>query len=237
MNSGVMTRVAPALIAMQPLLNRLVFHGIETCRGQLDSAAARVRPPVSRTVALHALATSVVERMAPELSAAGFIKIRRGADHEEWGYRDLVHIVLSSATGSETESVDSMAREYAVLLTRTAPVGDGTAMRVSMRVSTPVAQLALYWRAHEASGASIMESEWIEDLIELVVRRREIIDEVSAAPTELRELIARSAGKFIAEDGCRWVLRRALPDTRQVPAFAEHSRERFVRLAALAAEP
>lgn len=227
------TRVAPALIAMQPLLNRLVFHGIETCRGQLDSAAARVRPQVSRTVALHALATAVVERMAPELTAAGFTRIRRGTGHEEWGYRDLVRIVLSSATGSEAESADSMAREYAVLLTRTTPVSDGTAMRVS----TPVAQLALYWSAHETSGAGIMESEWIEDLIELVVRRREIIDEVSAAPTELRELIARSAGKFIAEDGCRWVLRRALPDSRQVPAFAEHARARFVQLVALGTEP
>lgn len=233
MNRGVMSRVAPALVAMQPLLNRLVFHGIETCRGQLDSAAARMRPPVSPTVALYALATAVVERMAPELTAAGFTRIRRGADHEEWGFRGLVRIVLSSATGNEKESADSMAREYAVLLTRTAPVSDGTAMRVS----TPVTQLALYWRAHEASGASIMESEWIEDLIELVVRRREIIDEVSAAPMELRELIARSARKFITEDGCRWVLRRALPDSRQVPAFAEHARERFVRLAALATEP
>lgn len=233
MNSGVMSRIAPAVIAMQPLLNRLVFHGIETCRGQLDASAARVRPPVSGTVTLHALATAVVERMAPELTAAGFIRIRRGAEHEEWAYRDLMRIVLSSATGSETESADAVAREYAVLLTRVARVTESSAVRVS----TPVAQLALYWRAHEASGATIMESEWIEDLIELVVRRREIVEEVVTAPTELRELIARAAGQFVAADGCRWVLRRALPDTRQVPAFAEHARARFVRLAALAAGP
>ena len=117
-----------------------------------------------------------------------------------------------------------------MLLTRTVDLDDG----YSVRVSNVAAQLALYWHAHLASRSAATESEWVEEMIELVMRRGEIVDDVRSAPTELRMIVAGAAKAFVANDSCRWILRRALPDARHTPAFVERARDRFLQLAALA---
>ena len=214
---------------MKPLLNRLVFHGIQTCRDLLDPTAVRVRPSAECIVSFHALATTALERVTADLGVAGFVRKSRIADRETWMYRDGVRITISPATVDKPDSPDAIAREYAVLLTRAITLGDHTAIRVSGIAS----QLAMYWCAYNASGARLTESEWIEDIIELVVQRREIVDEVGSAPIELRTIIARAAANFVVNRSARWVLRRALPDARQVPSFVECAHVKFVRLAAL----
>ncbi|MCX5754527.1 MAG: hypothetical protein NTX19_00190 [Gemmatimonadetes bacterium] len=224
-----MARFTPAASAMKPLLNRFVFHGIQTCRGQLSSTAARVRFTSPRVMTLQALTTAAPERVAPELKAAGLVRVSRTADCEEWAHGSDLRLVLSSAASDQPESPNSVARDFAVLLTRTLALADDCAVRVSALVP----QLALYWQAHDASNSSVGESEWLEDVIELVVRRDTIVDEVGAAPQELSEIIANASARFVASDSCRWVLRRALPDAREVPGFVEHARDRFIRLAAL----
>ena len=98
-----------------------------------------------------------------------------------------------------------------------------------------VPQLALYCQAHDSINSLVGESEWLEDIIELVVRFDTIVDDVAAAPQELREIIATASARFVASDSFRWILRRALPDAREAPAFVEHARERFVCIAALGA--
>ena len=178
----------------------------------------------------HALATTAMERLTPELIAAGFVRTARRATAETWTHGETVRLVISAAAGNEPESPETIVGEYAVLLTRTVDFEDGR----SVRISNVAAQLALYWQAHVASRAATTESEWVEEMIELVMRRGEIVDDVRSAPAELRLIVAGAAKAFVASDSCRWILRRALSDARHTPAFVETARDRFLQLAALA---
>jgi len=214
---------------MRPLLNRIVFHGIETCRGLLDEPRSRVRSVAERRLVIRALATVTPDRLAPELSDAGLTRIRRTLDTEVWVFGDSVQLHLAPSGGADADSADAVAREYAILLTRTADLGEGCAVRVS----TIPAQLAMLWSAHTASRAAFTDSGPLEDMIEIVVLRRAIVEDVANAPAELRSLVAQASRAFLAHDGCLWVLRRALPDARLVPAVAMRARDRFVLLAEL----
>jgi hypothetical protein len=227
LDSAVRGAIAPMAKAIRPLLNRLVFNGIATCRGLFAQGSARVRIAAGPGVVIHAIATGAIERIAPELSSAGLTRRSRTAAREEWVHGDRVHLVVSSSGGAEPDSPAAVATEYAALLTRTVPFDDG----VTIRVSALPAQVALFWLAHTSSKLPVTESEWIEDLIELVVRRDEIVEEIAAAPDELRGIIAEGAARFIADDAARWTLRRSLPDARQVPGIADAALDRFARIA------
>ena len=231
MNCAVQAALTPVAVAIKPLLNRLVFHGIETCQDLLDPAGPRVRQGARPVLTIHALATTSLERVTHDLVTAGLVRQRRRAPYqEELGYGERVRLLVTPVSADDQDSPDAVAREFAVLLTRAVALAPDCAVRVS---AVP-AQLALFWRAHVASGAPITESEWIEDIIELVMGRHQVVDDVSSAPPELRAVTTHAAAEFLADDACRWVLRRTLRDARQVPAVIEDARGLFAQLAALA---
>lgn len=225
-NNATCTALAPAAVAMRPLLNRIVLHGIETCRGLLDEPGSRVRSPAGPRVLVNALATVALDRLAPELSAAGLTRTRRGPEVEHWEFGSAVQIHVTTQSTGEADSADAVAREYAVLLTRSVAL-DGNC---SVRVSALPAQLALLWCLHVSADAAFIDSERLEDMVEIVMGRRTIVEDVAAAPVELRAMVSRASRSLAAHDGLLWVLRRALPDARLVPAVAARARERFARL-------
>ena len=211
---------------MRPVLNRIVFHGIETCRGLFDEPGSRVRSPAGSGVLVNALTTVALDRLAPELSAAGLARTRRGSEVEHWEFGSTVQLHVTPQSTGEADSVAATAREYAVLLTRSV-VLDGNC---SVRVSALPAQLALLWCSHESANAAFIDSERLEDMVEIVMGRGSIVEDVAAAPAELRAMVSRASRALVAHDGLLWVLRRALPDARLVPVVAVRARERFARL-------
>ena len=227
-----MTRLTlmPMAAAIKPLLNRLVFYGIETCRGQLDDRTMRVRGGAGCGVSVHALVTTPLERVVPELIAAGGRRVQHHAYRDEFAFGERVRLTIATAIGGAQDAPETIAREYGVLLTTGVSLGADS----TVRISTIVPQLALLWMAHRAERAPLPESIWIEDVIEIVLRRGEIMADMAAAPAELQTLIARQTQAFVEADSCLRILRRALPDARHVPALAIRARERFRSLAARA---
>ena len=221
---------AGALATLRPFLNRLVFYGVDTCRAELDRNTA-VRSPTFPLRELHALTTGQLSRLAPELNAAGLQRQSRTPAGERWVASGTLLLTLESAAEATGDDAATGILEYATLLTTTAKLDSGETVRVC---SLP-AQIALIWRAHVRSGADFSASAWTEDLVELVVRRHQILDDVATLPPELRAAIARAAATFAGSDAALWTLEHALPEARTAPGLADEALKRFHQLAALAA--
>jgi hypothetical protein len=230
MDQKVLSEFTGAVMRLRPILNRLVFFGIETCRGQFDSAE-RVRSSELPLRKLHALTTGPLQRLSPELTTLGFSRTGRQGGREVWNLGDGVTVELESSADDYGADAEGGILEYATLLTRTISLESGDAARVS---ALP-AQLALLWRAHRQSGLEFSASPWAEDLIELVVRRAGIYADAAALPPELRAVVARSAAEFASSETALWTIERALPDARSASGCAGVALARFRQLASLAA--
>jgi hypothetical protein len=221
---------APHAAQLRPLLNRFVFYGIETCRGFLDSREL-VRWPALPVRNIRVLTTSPLTRLATELVAAGFHRIGKADGAERWEATTGLALYLESSSDATGEDADSGILEYATLMTVSMTLESGD----SLRVSALPGQIALLWRSHLRSGLEFSASPWAEDMIELVVRRSSIRDDVAALPAELRTTIARSAAAFAASEAAIWTLESAIPDARATPGVAAIALDRFRAIAALAA--
>jgi hypothetical protein len=214
-----------------PLLNRVVFFGIVTCRDQFD-ALTRVRAPSTVPLEFNALSTTSLDRFGGELTAAGWKRITRTNHTERWASPLGIGLSLEAVAADGGDSPDSAMLEYASLMTRSLSVGSG----IAVRVSAVAAQVPLLWRLHTRTGLDFSASPWVEDLIEIVVRRSGIVAEIGALPAELRTMVARSAEAFAASEAALWTIERALPDARTTPGFAARGLDRFRAIAALAIE-
>jgi hypothetical protein len=217
---------------IRPLLNRLVYFGVETCRGQLGSRDA-VRAPVLPVRIFRALTTSQLTRLAPELTALGYRRTGKAGGAERWEGAESDTLELESSAESFGAEAESGILEYATLMTVSVGLESGD----SVRVAALPAQIALLWRSHLRDGKEFSASVWAEDLIEIVVRRVTIREDVASLPEELRASIAKSAGEFAASESALWTIERALPDARTAPGCAALALERFRQIAALATVP
>jgi hypothetical protein len=212
-----------------PLLNRVVFFGVATCRDQFD-AVTKVRSPATTPLEFHALSTGSLDRLGSEMTSAGWKRLSRGKQAERWASPSGIVLSLEGGATDASDSPDAVLLEYASLMTRSMPAGPAT----SVRVSAVAAQVPLLWRLHARSGLAFSASLWVEDLIEIVVRRSGIISEIAALPEELRQMVARSAGAFADSEASLWTIERALPEARTTPGFAAQGLDRFRAIAALA---
>lgn len=210
-----------------PALNRLVFFGIEWCRPHF-SAPGRVRATPNNWTALHALSTSSLERLAPDLTSAGWSKFGRDRKGEIWT-RGARRLTIEAVPPNTDGDLDAIALEYACLLTRTISVGEA----VTLRASALPAQLLLFWRMHAQSGADFTASAWVEDAIELVARRPAAEDDIASLPEEMRHLVAGAVAAFCAREAALWTIDRALPDARLAPGLSMKVLQRFGRIAAM----
>jgi hypothetical protein len=119
-----------------------------------------------------------------------------------------------------------MVHEYAVLLTETRHVAAG----VQARITTPGAQIPLWWAAHRSTQLPLVESPWVEDILEALLGRAAIEAEISGLPGELSE-VARDAAKAIAADpSSGWLLARILVGARETPRLTDAAIQRLRRL-------
>jgi hypothetical protein len=147
---------------------------------------------------------------------------------ENWVYLEALTLEIeSSDPGGEANTAATIAREYATLLTRSIVL----AGECPVRVAGLPAQIALLWSAHLAAQHAMPDCPHVEDMIEIVMRRAAIVDDVLAAPEELRYIVAQAAREFAFDDSSQWALRRALPDARLAPGIVARAHGRFVKLA------
>lgn len=221
--------LASVATELGPLLNRVVFFGIATCRDQFD-AVTKVRAPAAPPGELHALSTTSLDRFGGELTAAGWKRLSRSRDGERWSSPSEIALSLEAAAQEGSDAPDAAVLEYASLMTRALPVGPAGVIRVS----AIAAQVPLLWRLHARTGLAFSASPWVEDLIEIVVRRSGIVGEIGALPEELRAMVSRSAAAFADSEAALWTIERALPDARTTPGFAARALDRFRAIAAFA---
>jgi len=179
----------------------------------------------------HATVTATVplDRLGAELAQAGFRRSARTPTADTWGIGDGATLRIHASAAEASDLEDTMVREYATLLTNVAATAEGTAVRVTVPAALP----AVWWWRHRASAAPVEDSPEIEDIIELVVRHPDLAKEVSQLPDELRRVVSAVAQRIATDDGCTWVIARALPDARYTPDVVNGVVDRFCRLAQL----
>lgn len=211
------TLLVPTIEALRPVLNRVVFSGLPTCRGLLDVASPRVRIVESTALQLDLHATSALDRLGGELATNGVVRRSQRDGSESWSADAHTELRAWGPPSEIGASDESAVREYAVLLTRSEPISDTLTIRVT---ALPV-QLALWCVMHAHSTRAAIDSPWIEDLIAVVVGRRDCIAELRALPSELRAVVADGIGAFVASQACRWVIGRIVVEARTTPQLID----------------
>ncbi|MDZ7630295.1 MAG: hypothetical protein U5K74_02760 [Gemmatimonadaceae bacterium] len=104
---------------------------------------------------------------------------------------------------------------------------------LDVQIASATAFLAMKWEAFAGRGAADpMSSHDLEDLITIVAGRDGIVDDVNAAPDEVRHFIHEQTAAFLAAEWAPAILEGNLPDARRVPGLVNEVAARFQRLAA-----
>lgn len=214
--------------AIKPVLNRVVFSGVPICRGWFDSTSPRARISDLLPIRIDLHATAPLERLGTEVAAAGVQRQSYRDGSEAWIADPRVSLrVWGPVDGSATG--DAVVRDYAVLLTRSETIEQGTAIRVT---TLPV-QIALWCAAHRATAPAALDSPWIEDVVTAILARREIVTELRALPGEVRAVVADVVSEFLAASACRWILGRMIVEARSTPSLVGVVINRLESVAAL----
>jgi hypothetical protein len=178
----------------------------------------------SRLPELSAVAAGSPEKLAPEFVAGGFALTQRTATYVRWTRADELDLSLLVPTPDETG--DDMVYEFAGLLTHPLPATGN----LTMRITTPTVQLALWWRQHLANKTSLIESPEIEDIIEVITTRDSIGAELESLPQELQTAVRAAASELSVQPSLSWVVARAIPEARATPGMSQRVIERLRKL-------
>jgi predicted nucleotidyltransferase len=104
---------------------------------------------------------------------------------------------------------------------------------LDVHIASAAAFLAMKWETFASRGAADpMSSHDLEDLITIVAGRAEIVDEVHAAPDEVRHFIHEQTAAFLGAEWAPALLEGNLPDARRVPGLMDAVLRRFQQLTA-----
>jgi hypothetical protein len=199
-----------AAIAIEPLLNRVVFTGhavAEHLTG--DVRAVHTRSSFTKGETLQLLSTTSLDRVATELQRLGLTRIGRTSTSEQWRVGDRVALDIVQVACDESDSL-GVWLEYAALLTLPLRLDEGGA-GLTVHISVAPALLALNWARYRAGGESPLDSAELEEIVVLAAGRVELAHEVRNAPSELRAFVAHETAQFLSYDGAEHVIRAALP--------------------------
>ena len=220
-------RLAVAVRAIEPILNRVVLAGPPVVELLLNDPAVRIpQLNFAADAVLQLLSTSMVDRLGVDLQKLGFVRIGRTERADRWRVADDVTLDLIQVR-TDAADPDQLCLEYATLLTLPFTIDD----RLAVRIAAAPAMLALECTAFMKSGARTLDSEELERVVLLIAARKEVEKECAAAPPELRSIIAGSLAQLARSDALPLLIQRALPDAALLPALATRARERILRMA------
>jgi hypothetical protein len=220
-------RLAVAVRAIEPILNRVVLAGPPVVELLLNDPAVRIpQLNFAADAVLQLLSTSMVDRLGVDLQKLGFARIGRTERADRWRVADDVTLDLIQVR-TDAADPDQLCLEYATLLTLPFTIDD----RLAVRIAAAPAMLALECTAFMKSGARTLDSEELERVVLLIAARKEVEKECAAAPPELRSIIAGSLAQLARSDALPLLIQRALPDAALLPALATRARERILRMA------
>ena len=215
---------------LRPLLGELVFVGGQVAELLVtEPAAVRVRPtddvdvvvPVTTRTAYHALQMRLMALgFTPDTRAGAPVCRMRTADDLLLDVMPLDDAILGFS---------NRWYSYALASATTLTLETG----LDVRVATAAAFLAMKWEAFASRGAADpMSSHDLEDLITVVAGRAGIVEDVDAAPQEIRDFIREQTAAFLDAEWAPAILEGNLPDARRVPGLVDAVVRRFQQMTA-----
>jgi hypothetical protein len=211
----------------------ILYHIVATGKVAADQHITAPLPPRSSLAerSVRLLSNWTLDRLAPALQAAGWERVQRLESSDRWCHPSAPtwSVVIENVAGGGS-GADAWL-EYATLLTTVLPLGEGA----TLRLSSPVATLALLIAEWQRSGESALDSVPLEDALLLIAGRAELDRELAAAPAELRGFV-RGALRTLADcPGLECVMTSAVTGARQQPLLAHRALERLRVLATVPA--
>lgn len=214
---------------LRPLLGELVFVGGQVAELLVtDPAAVRVRPTDDVAVVVPITTRTAYHCAANATDGTG---LHAGPPRRRTGVsmRTTDDLILDVMPLDEAILGFSNRWYSYALASATARTLEPT---LDVRIASAAAFLAMKWEAFGRRGAADpMSSHDLEDMIRVVAGRVEIIEEVRAAPDEVRQFINAQTNAFLATAAAADVLEGNLPDARRVPGSADAVLARFQQLA------
>jgi hypothetical protein len=223
--NGILER---SLVALEPMINRLVFVGRQVT-GLLVThrAALALRPTFSVDAVVIALSYSALDRLMADLARLG---LRQEGDRTSrsgrWmaGEGVIVELIASDAHPS---GIRGQWHEYALECTLAVPLGTRT-VRVAGAPAFLALKLAAFAERGLRAGAPDVD---LEDVLAVVNGRSNLEREVAAAPAEVRRFIRDQLAALVSRTDADSVLDAHIPDAARFPQLAVASLERLRRLA------
>lgn len=181
--------------ALGPLRDQVVFVG--GCAVGLlitDEAAAPVRATLDVDLVVSVSVLSAYHGFEKELSKLGFKRdMSAGAPICRWRFRGLEVDVMPTDSGI----LGFANRWYPLAVSSAQPfkLPDGDDIRL---IAAPVF-IATKFEAHADRGAGdLLASHDLEDIVNVIDGRLDLLNEIAASPDELREYLAQRCSALIA---------------------------------------
>jgi predicted nucleotidyltransferase len=214
---------------LRPLIGELVFVGGQVAELLVtDPAAVRVRPTDDVDVIVPVTTRTAYHALQMRLMALGYMPDQR-AGAPVCRMRTVDDLILDVMPLNETIlGFSNRWYPYAFTSAATLTLERG----LDVRIASAAAFLAMKWEAFNSRGvADPMSSHDLEDLITVVAGRAGIVEDVRAAPDEIRQFIRAKTTAFLAAEWAPGILEGNLPDARRVPGLVDAVHRRFQQLA------
>ncbi len=216
---------------LRPLLGELVFVGGQVAELLVtDPAAVRVRPTDDVDVVVPVTTRTAYHALQQRLMALGFTPDHR-AGAPVCRMRTAADLILDVMPLDEAIlGFSNRWYSYAFASAATLTLEPG----LDVRIASAAAFLAMKWEAFSSRGAADpMSSHDLEDLITVVAGRAGIVEDVQAAPDDIRDFIRTQTAALLAAEWAPAILEGNLPDARRVPGLVDAVARRFQQLAAV----
>lgn len=193
--------------ALGPLRDRVVFIGGAIAPLlQTATAGGRIRPPDDVDGLVASASDPKAGRMDAELRALGLRHATDARHAHRWrspGGTPFDLVPSGACPGATGSAWDRLAVETAV----STEIVPGVRLRHASAPAFLELKLAAFF---DRGAADPFASHDLDDILALLASRPGIVDEVAAAPAELRQFIAERAGRFIAQPARRGLLAACL---------------------------
>lgn len=224
MNSPNRQALVRVVTTLGPLVEELVFVGGRVAELLVtDPAGTRVRPTQDADAVIEVAGKTGYFKFGERLKGQGLVEDSRpGAPVCRWrSGGDLLDVmpVDGSVLGFRNAWYEA-ALETAV--------DHRLEAGLTIRIAAAPAFIATKWDAfHDRGGDDWYASHDVQDIVTVVAGRPEIVQELAASETELREYVIAETEAFVSSGITEDVLAAALPDARMIPELIPRVLQRF----------
>ena len=207
---------------VSPLANRLVFTGSATIPLLVEQSAGRTEDAASP---ITAISYSSRDRLRPELRNLGLEPATNRSSAECWRTPGGQAFEITVHEDDEAKYSNPWYA-YSLDCTTTAQFMPTLSIRIA---GAPAFLAAAWWDAMNSDGAS----EDLTDVVTLVHGRTVIVDEIAAAPLDVRTFLAGAAAQFVQLPDADLKILDELPRAARLPGAVDRVFERLRRITRL----